>query len=283
MDLISASQHTCTTIYYLSIYLSIHKINVSTILFFSSSSMLAQGSPLRIALNQLWQMPKVLVLRLEPPVTGSAGPKRAQNAEKASKRSSRACRPGVPKKCWKGLKSHEKVSLGLALPVTGRYTRNLSGQFRRNSSLAIPHHTSFAATPSVSWVHLGHTNHNVSVSHESQREVALVWAISGPIPDYQQGWEGVSQLKLPLEGIAIFWWALQRIASPTVVQWASMVLERTPLPKCLPKPFATKDLCHHGSLITIHPEIFTNWFPSRFFCIFFCNFYGNSLRHQFFL
>ena len=65
--------------------------------------------------------------------------------------------------------------------------KGLSGQFRRNASLAIPHHTSFAATPSVSWVHLGHTNRNVSVSHESQREVALVSALSGPIPDYQQG------------------------------------------------------------------------------------------------
>ena len=36
---------------------------------------------------------------------------RAQNAEKVSKRSFRTCRPGVPKKRRKSLKSHEKVSL----------------------------------------------------------------------------------------------------------------------------------------------------------------------------
>ena len=60
--------------------------------------------------------------------------------------------------------------------------------FRRSASLAIPHRQSFAAIPSVSLVHLGHTNRSsVSVSHESQRKIALVWALSRPIPDYQQG------------------------------------------------------------------------------------------------
>ena len=50
----------------------------------------------------------------------------------------------------------------------------LSGMFRHSASLAIPHLKSFAAIPSVSLVQLGHTNRNVFLSHESQREVALV-------------------------------------------------------------------------------------------------------------
>ena len=50
----------------------------------------------------------------------------------------------------------------------------LSGMFRRSASLAIPHLESFAAIPSVSPVQLGHTNRNVFLSHESQREIALV-------------------------------------------------------------------------------------------------------------
>ena len=41
-------------------------------------------------------------------------------------------------------------------------------------SLAIPHLKSFAAIPSVSLVQLGHTNRNVFLSHESQREIAVV-------------------------------------------------------------------------------------------------------------
>ena len=49
-----------------------------------------------------------------------------------------------------------------------------SGMFRRNASLAIPHLKSFAAIPSMSLVQLGHTNRNVFLSHESQREIALV-------------------------------------------------------------------------------------------------------------
>ena len=44
--------------------------------------------------------------------------------------------------------------------------------FRRSASLAIPHRKSFAAIPSVSLL-LGHTNRNVKLSHESQREIAL--------------------------------------------------------------------------------------------------------------
>ena len=50
----------------------------------------------------------------------------------------------------------------------------LSGTFRRNTSLAILHLKSFAAMPSVSLVQLGHTNRNVFLSHELQREIALV-------------------------------------------------------------------------------------------------------------
>ena len=54
--------------------------------------------------------------------------------------------------------------------------RNLSGMFRRSASLAIPYRKSFAAIIilSISLVNLGHTNCNESVSHESQREIALV-------------------------------------------------------------------------------------------------------------
>ena len=46
--------------------------------------------------------------------------------------------------------------------------------FRRSASLALPHLKSFAAIPSVSLVQLGHTNRSVFLSHESQREIALV-------------------------------------------------------------------------------------------------------------
>ena len=40
--------------------------------------------------------------------------------------------------------------------------------------LQIPYHKSFAAIPSVCLVHLGHTNRSFVVSHEWQREIALV-------------------------------------------------------------------------------------------------------------
>ena len=59
--------------------------------------------------------------------------------------------------------------------------------FRRSTSLAIPHLKSFATIPSVSLVQLGHTNRSVFLSHESQRESALFWVLSRPIPYYQQG------------------------------------------------------------------------------------------------
>ena len=52
-------------------------------------------------------------------------------------------------------------------------TCDLSGMFRRSASLAIPHLKSIAAITSVSLVQLGHTNCNVFLSHESQREIAL--------------------------------------------------------------------------------------------------------------
>ena len=58
--------------------------------------------------------------------------------------------------------------------------------FRRSASLAIPHCKSFAAVPSVSQVLFGHTNRSISLSHESQCEIALIEAPSRPFPDYQQ-------------------------------------------------------------------------------------------------
>ena len=58
--------------------------------------------------------------------------------------------------------------------------------FRRSASLAIPHLKSFATILSVSLVQLGHTNRNV-LSHESQWEIALIWALSRPIPYCQHG------------------------------------------------------------------------------------------------
>ena len=59
--------------------------------------------------------------------------------------------------------------------------------FRCSASQAIPHLKSFAAIPSVSLVLLGHTNRNVLVSHELQRGITLIWALSRPILYYQQG------------------------------------------------------------------------------------------------
>ena len=50
----------------------------------------------------------------------------------------------------------------------------LSGMFRRSALLAIPHLKSFAAILSVSLVQLGHTNRSIFLSHESQRQIALV-------------------------------------------------------------------------------------------------------------
>ena len=44
-----------------------------------------------------------------------------------------------------------------------------------------------ATIPSLFRVHLGHTDRNVSVSYESQHEIALVCAPSRTITDYQQG------------------------------------------------------------------------------------------------
>ena len=49
----------------------------------------------------------------------------------------------------------------------------INGMFRRSALQAIPHCKSFAAIPSVSLVLLVRTNRNVSLSRESQREVAL--------------------------------------------------------------------------------------------------------------
>ena len=50
----------------------------------------------------------------------------------------------------------------------------LSGRFRRSASLALPHRRSFASIPSVSLVHLGHTNRNFLLPRGSLREIALV-------------------------------------------------------------------------------------------------------------
>ena len=57
----------------------------------------------------------------------------------------------------------------------------------RSTSLAIPHRKSFVAIPSLSLVLLRHTSGSVKLSHESQREIALLSALSRPIPYYQQG------------------------------------------------------------------------------------------------
>ena len=53
----------------------------------------------------------------------------------------------------------------VSVTVTLTNSLDLVGQFSLQVSSAIL---------SVSRVHLGHTNRNVSVSHESQREIALV-------------------------------------------------------------------------------------------------------------
>ena len=66
----------------------------------------------------------------------------------------------------------------------------LSGMFRRSASLAILHRKSFAAKLSVSLVLLGHTNRSVKLSHELQRQIALVQSLSRPIPYHQQGEAG---------------------------------------------------------------------------------------------
>ena len=71
--------------------------------------------------------------------------------------------------------------------ITVTCFKPLCGMFRCSASLAIPHRKMFAVILSVSLVHLGHTNRNVSVLHESQREIALVEAFSRMIPDYQEG------------------------------------------------------------------------------------------------
>ena len=74
------------------------------------------------------------------------------------------CGPTPTKQCHKKtgtIKPHDKTTLH-------------SGMFRRNAWLAIPHLKSFAAIPSVSLAQLGHAKRNVFLSHESQREIALV-------------------------------------------------------------------------------------------------------------
>ena len=70
--------------------------------------------------------------------------------------------------------------------------------------LVIPHCESFAAILSVSLVLLGHTNGNVSVSHESHGEIALTEALSRPIPDYQQGELGKMKRAIVSQGFG-FW------------------------------------------------------------------------------
>ena len=62
----------------------------------------------------------------------------------------------------------------MTIILSDKNSRMLSGMFRRSASLAIPHRKSFAAIPSLSLVLLGHTNRSVKLSHESQREIALV-------------------------------------------------------------------------------------------------------------
>ena len=67
---------------------------------------------------------------------------------------------------------------GLILDVVTADLRGATaygGIFRHNASLAIPHCKSFAAIPSFTIVLPGHTNRNVSLSHESRHEIALVY------------------------------------------------------------------------------------------------------------
>ena len=71
-----------------------------------------------------------------------------------------------------------------------------------NTSLAILHCKSFAAILSVFRVHLGHTNRSVSLSHESQREIALL-ALPRPIPD-QQGEVG-ERVGPSFRMVCVFW------------------------------------------------------------------------------
>ena len=79
--------------------------------------------------------------------------------------------------------------------------RYLSGMFCRSASLAIPHLVkSIAAIPSVSAMLLGHTNRNVNLSHESQCEIAFVYAHSRPISDNRQG-EGGKQRAFASQGL----------------------------------------------------------------------------------
>ena len=80
----------------------------------------------------------------------------------------------------------------------------LSGMFRRSASLALPHLKSFAAIPSVSLVQLGHTNRNVFLPHESQREIALVQALSRPIPYCQQGEVGEEKNGPVFRNVCVF-------------------------------------------------------------------------------
>ena len=59
----------------------------------------------------------------------------------------------------------------------GRKPQEIAGGFegsRIKNASQLSQELTFTAIPSVSLVHLGHTNRNVSVSHESQREIALV-------------------------------------------------------------------------------------------------------------
>ena len=58
--------------------------------------------------------------------------------------------------------------------VLDEFQSAIEWHVRRSASLAIPHRKSFAAILSVSKVHLGHTNRNVSLSHEPQREIPLL-------------------------------------------------------------------------------------------------------------
>ena len=85
-----------------------------------------------------------------------------------------------PLMAWK----HCKTSILGAVIVSERGF-HLGGMFRRSASLAIPHLKSFAVIPSVSLVQL--TNRNVFLSHEPQCEIALIKALSRPIPYCQQG------------------------------------------------------------------------------------------------
>ena len=102
-------------------------------------------------------------------------------------------------------KEQGKEGQGDAQFLRARAFQELSGMFRSSASLAFPHRKNFAAIPSVSLVLLVHTNSSVKLPCKSQREIALVWALSRPIPYYHQGKVGGRETGLCFARFVFFW------------------------------------------------------------------------------